>query len=151
MFSLHRTNTVFKIEGFIYQILQILKAVFEINFVVHIITFLLLSFFIHRNRMFSLHRTNIFLKLKKTPRESISNDTLSLWRQGSISTRMEPVGYLWGLCHPRSSVMGCQQIEEHGSRFTWPYYDVNLSKPKIKAINLKYMSCEVRKILKLKK
>ena len=119
--------------------LQMLKAVFEINFVVHMITFLLLSFFIHRNRLFSLHRTNIFLKFKQRGGYCSALTALSPWRRGSISTRMEPVGYIWGLCHPRASVMGCHKIERHGSWFTSTYYDVKLSKPKIKAIKLKYM------------
>ena len=140
MFSPRRINVFFfNWRLYLSVFLQMLKAVNEINFVVHMITFLVLSFFIHRNRLFSLHRTNIFLKFKQRGGYCSALTALSPWRRGSISTRMEPVGYIWGLCHPRASVMGCHKIERHGSWFTSTYYDVKLSKPKIKAIKLKYM------------
>ena len=89
--------------------------------------------------MFPLTGQIFCFKLEAFLWREICSGALSPRKRGSITTWIEPAGYLWGLFHPRASEMESQMIDEHGSNFTRTYYDVNLSKPKIKAIKLNFM------------
>ena len=79
-----------------------------------IITFLLSSF-INRNRIFSPHKTNIFLKLEGFLWKEGFTITISRWRRESISTRIASAMYSWRLCLPRASQRESHKLREHGS------------------------------------